>query len=236
MATAVSLVDFRPTARHDEVAWTKARIEQSLNFEPDADEGSGDDEATWTTIDTITLDPVECHPHRPAARTLVTREAVDPAGWLRVVFFDDDDLEDEPSQVAAVSHPIFRPTVRQVETILRARTYSDGGEGIGAGGLVGEFSESTVPSADDVRNRLIPEACREVAISLGRRPPGVYLEDVRRVAALRTAAEIERSHIPEQADEGRATIYQTLRLTANELTDKVGRNIDSFLLVERGIL
>jgi hypothetical protein len=209
MARVVTLADFRPSRREDEASWTGARVEE-------ADEFGGE----WSEVKVFDLDPLDEDPTGPALRGFTV--ATDKE-WLRVVFVDGDENEDEPSALFATSGAPFRPTIDQVSAILRARTYTDAGENVVGGELAEEFNSDTRPTAEQVEDDLIPDACTDVVRSVGR-IPGFLLGDARRVAALGVCKEIERSYIPEQAEPD-ASIFQTLRLTLDEEMDKLRRTL-----------
>jgi hypothetical protein len=217
-AHIVDLADFRPSVRRDGLPWTEARIDES-------DDPAG---KKWTTPEgeeeeptTYPLDPLDEDPEAPMLRSLTASVS---QRWVRVVFLDAEGAEDNPSPIVATSGAQFRPTVKEVSAILRARTYTDSSEEIG------EFSPSTRPTAEEVEDDLIPAACADVSLRLGR-VPGEFLDSARRVAALRTASDIERSHLPEQSELG-AAIYQTLRYTFEEEIDKLCRNLQWWALNE----
>lgn len=219
----VTLADFRPSRRADGTAWTQARLEVADSAEP----------KEWEAAETVDLEPVDEDPTSPALRsfTLQTDKA-----WARIVFLDAKGNEDMPSALIALTGSPFQPTVKQVSAILRARTYAEGSdpEGLTGGDLVGEFNAETRPSAEEVEQTLIPQACLDVARETGA-VPGELLEDARRVAAIGAAREIERSYIPEQADETH-TIFQTLRLTFDSELEALTRNLWLWTLANRGVV
>lgn len=227
MAGVLTLADFRPSPRVDGVAWTKVRIEES------------DDPAeAWSEVEIADLEPVDEDPAKPVLRSITTVEAAKE--WVRLVFLDADGNEDTPSPMAARVGLQFRPTATQIAGILRARTYSgqepdpeNPMEVLAGGKLLGEFTDKTVPTLVQVEGTYIPDACVDVHRALGY-VPGELLDDARRAAAMRCAAEIERAYIPEQSDEGR-TIYQTLRMTASEDVEKLVGNLRLWLWANRGI-
>jgi hypothetical protein len=222
---AVTLANFRPSRRADGLFWAKARIE-----------GADDPAANaWELVDEVALDPLDSMPDsEPQLRsfTLQTDKA-----WVRLAFVDSQGGEDEPAVVSTSAHP-FRPTVAEVAEILRARTYTSGDDDpdpmavIAGGKLVGTFDETTRPTAQEVE-RLITRSCRDVAGATGP-IPGEMMEEARNVASLKTAAEVERSYIPEQADESR-TIYQTLRKSAAEELATLLGNLRVWWFANRGL-
>ena len=195
----VELADFRPTPRHDGQPWTSVRVEEA---DDPADE--------WVELTIVALDEPDEVPSKPDLRSIT---ASPTKAWARLVFLAGEE-EDIPREFVAVGMHPFLPTVAAVSTILRARTFVDGSvleDGPPGGAEVGVFDATTHPTGAEVEGEIIPQACRDVALALGR-VPGERMADARRVATLKAAAEIERSYIPEQA-EGSQTIFQTLRLT-----------------------
>jgi hypothetical protein len=220
MARVVELADFRPSPRHDGQVWTQVRVEQAL-----------DPSAAWGEVKVLDLEPLDTDASKPALRS-VSAAAGKP--WLRLVFLHEEE-EDVPQPHVSAAPPFFLPTISDVSTILRARTYSgsqpdpDNPMDVLAGGVLqGDFGSDTVPTDEDVEERIIPNSARDVLLALGR-VPGELTEEARRVAALRAATEIERSYIPEQADETR-TLYQTLRLTYQEEANKLASTIQWWVL------
>lgn len=218
-ARIITLSEFRPSKRSDGVAWAKARIEQS-----------GSPDQGWEELKTVTLEPVDEDPTDPALRSFTVEAS---KAWLRIVFLDGEEKKDAPSPVVSLLGAPFRPPIRQVSAILRARTYAVGSDEETGGDLVGEFTAGTWPTAEEVEDTLIPQACVDVERATGR-VPGELLEEARRVAALRTASEIERSYIPEQADETH-TIFQTLRKSFEEELATLNGNLWQWTLANRGV-
>jgi hypothetical protein len=211
--TLVTLADFRPSPRADGELWTKALIE----------EADGPPEpATWTTVKEVVL---EVNEEEDAAKPALRSFTVTPTKeWLRITFLDKSGGEDNPSPPIFAAGPPYRPTLAQVSAILRARTYDDNSE------EAGEFNEDTRPTEAEVERDLIPQACQDVKLSVGR-VPGELLEVARGVAAIRAAAEIERSYLPEQSEQG-AAIYQTLRFTFDEEIETLCRTMQWWFLNE----
>lgn len=220
---SVTLADFRPSRRADGTAWTQARIEVADSAEPEK----------WEAAETVDLEPVDENPTEPALRNFTLR--TDKA-WARIVFLDAEGNEDAPSALAALTGFPFQPTVKQVSVILRARTYAEGSdpEGLTGGELIGEFNAETRPTAAEIEETLIPQVCVDVERATGQ-VPGEMLDDARRVAALGVAREIERSYIPEQADETHTT-FQTLRLTFDSDLEALNRNLWLWTLANRGVV
>ena len=81
--TVVSLTGFRPLRRFDDVAWERARIEESA---------TGID-GSWSNRGVQNLVPVDTDPAQPAIRDFTVTNAVLAAGFYRVVFLDVEDNE-----------------------------------------------------------------------------------------------------------------------------------------------
>lgn len=87
MSQVVSFTDYTPAARYDGIAWTTVIVEE-------AETAVG----PWTTIDTITLDPVDADPTTPQARSLTTDSASDTLDlWYRLTFADINDDTGQPT-------------------------------------------------------------------------------------------------------------------------------------------
>jgi hypothetical protein len=200
------------------------------------DEASSPEPDTWDVGRPILVSPIDEVPSEPALRS-ITLFVSKP--WLRVTFLDSEAREDATSVLVSNSDHPFRPAPSEVAAVLLARTYSgktvdpnDPMAALAGGKLIGEFTDATTPNADEVE-KLITRACRGVARATGP-VPGEMIEDTRQVTATKAAAEIERSYIPEQANEGR-TIYQTLRLTAAEDLEELVGNLRLWTIANRGM-
>lgn len=220
----VTLSDLRPSKRADGNPWTTARVEVADEPEP----------KTWEPLSSTSLDPVDVDAALPALRSFTTKT---DKSWAHVVFVDGEAGEDVSGPIFYLPGPAFLPTVPQVSAILRARTYSTGsGEEdatLHGGELVGVFDETTVPTAATVERLLIPASCLDVTRSTGH-VPGEYVEDARRVASLGVSREIERSYVPEEAEETK-TLYQTLRMTFESELEALRNNIWLWTLANRGV-
>jgi hypothetical protein len=83
MTQVITFENYTPTPRYDGEPWTEAIIQEALT----ADAVNAD----WTTIETITLSPVDADPENPASRDLTTDNASDTAElWYRIIFRDAD--------------------------------------------------------------------------------------------------------------------------------------------------
>jgi len=224
VARVLTLADFRPGQRADAVPWTRARIEET-------DDPAGE----WGEVKVVDLDPLDEDPADPALRSFTSAVSKE---WVRIVFLDKEEGEDAPSPMVFVAGPAFRPTLSEVSALMRARTYAgkttpdpeDPMAVLAGGALVGKFGTNTTPTADEVESELIPAACRDLHAATGT-VPGFLLDETRRTAALKVGAEIERSYIPEQADEGK-TIYQTLRITFEQQARALRERLQWWALVK----
>jgi hypothetical protein len=115
MSQVVTFSNYAPTPRYDGDPWTKVLIQEATTA--DADDGD------WTTIDTITLSPVDADPTDPAIRDFTTDQASDTAGlWYRLIFADADDDELLPTVPVQNVAPITAyATVDELARILKIR-------------------------------------------------------------------------------------------------------------------
>lgn len=232
MSRVITLADFRPSPRADEKPWMEARIEEADELEPASPPAEEPFEVVWTEVATLALAPVDDDAAKPRLRDL-TVDGIE-GEWLRVIFLDEDGNEDAPSGPFAVDGPDFRPLVKDVAGILNARTRESAPEGdltTITGNLAETFTNTTTPSRAKVLE-LIDVAAAEVAGDVALVMPPQLVGLARRVTALRAAAEIERSFIPEQSEEN-ASIYQTLRLTFEDERARLQRSVQWFSLARR---
>ena len=223
----ITLADFRPSRREDGQAWSRVRVEETA-----------DPAGSWDEVTAIQLDPLDTEPSCPALRS-VTVSLSQP--WARLTFLDEGEGVDVAQPIVYVPGPPFRPTTDQVACILQARTYSgakpdpdDPMKVIAGGELQGHFTDGTRPNAVEVE-RQISAVCPDVDRLLGHVPGGM-LDWARRATALKAAAEVERSYIPEQSEEANATLYQTLRISAERDLESLAGNLRLWLVANRGIL
>jgi hypothetical protein len=112
MAVVVSLEDFRPAPRYDDLPWTQARIEEALT-----------EDGAWTVLETQALDPVDADPVNPAYRNFTTQLGADVELWYRVVFLDasgDVGLPTVPIQNIPDDRPVYATTT-ELAQILKVR-------------------------------------------------------------------------------------------------------------------
>lgn len=92
--TVVTLSDFRPSSRVDDVPFTEARVEEST-----ASTGP------WTELETFTLDPVDADPSQPASRDFTVTNATSELMWFRVVFIDGDGNTQTSDAIGPTGYP-----------------------------------------------------------------------------------------------------------------------------------
>lgn len=226
-ARLVTLAAFRPPPREDGVAWSKARIDGTNA--PNGEDG-------WIEVATKDIEPLDADPRTPGLRGFSVSTSY---RWLRLTFLDASSNASEPSCRVFGDGDQFRPSVAEIASILRARTYSKGRvdpdqpmAALSGGNLLGEFTENTQPTAAQVE-REITKACTDVARRTGR-VPGELLEKTRGVAAVKAAAEVERSYIPTQTEDARS-IFQTLRMSGDEELDQLAGTVQWWVLANRPV-
>ncbi len=211
MARVVNLTDHRPSTRHDDVSWSKVRV--------DGTDDPADNES-WELIATIDLP----YPNSTFHSFTVSTENK----WVRATFLDEDENEDPPGPLVYVDGPNFQPTLQQVSATLRSRTYvGDSDVDAPVGDQTGIFGADTRPTADQVEREYIPAAVN--GLQAVDQVPGFLIEQARRAATLRAAAEIERTYLPEQG-ENDASNFQTLRMSAESETDSLARSLQWWVL------
>ena len=181
MAYVRSFEGFAPPGRADADPFTKALIQESAEREGE-----------YTTLETITLSPVDTDPSEPLERDLTTDAATLAAAWYRIVWEDasGDTFTGTPIYFPAL--PSWAPTVSDVAAHIWARTKVKGGKQIGT------FNSNTRPTGTEVE-RLIYQGTRRVATAIGADPCTEELRfDAGAAAAIYTAMLIEQSYWPEQ--------------------------------------
>lgn len=198
MAYVVTFEDLTPSPRFDALAWTTLRISESADVA-----------GVYTTIDTITLSPVDADPTQPLARNVTTDNATMASGWYKVTFLDvaGDEQTLGPFQHQP-SRSNYTPGVGDVGALLRARTRdSDGNE-------VGTFTDKTRPTATQAE-RLIDMAASLVGTTIGYDVPTDLWPAAANLITLRAAMFVELSYFPEQV-RAQASPYQQYKLLADE--------------------
>lgn len=199
----ITFEDYTPLPRHDSKTWVSARIEESSN--PDG---------PWAALETKTLDPPDSDPTNPMARSFTTELASDTMGlWYRIVFVDqdgDEQLPTEPIQNLPADAPPYLPTIRQVGSLLRARTVNANGTELGT------FTTDTRPTASEALT-LIYQAVSDVVDEVDVEIPERLWQSAASVTALRAAMLIELSYFPEQVAMGRSPYDRYERLYEDSL-------------------
>lgn len=176
-----SFQGYAPPPRFDADPFTKVKIQEAAKID-----------GTYTTIETITLSPVDPNPAKPLVRDFSTDSAtLDPA-WYKLVWEDASGDTATSGIIYVPLVPNWTPSVAEVAALLRARTKVAGGK------EAGTFTEETRPTGAEVE-RLIQQAVRRVATNTGAEPCTANLQlDATAAAALYTAMLIEQSYYPEQ--------------------------------------
>jgi hypothetical protein len=119
MSQVITFENYVPTPRYDATPWTQAVIQEALT----ADAANDD----WTTIETITLSPVDADPENPQSRDFTTENASDtPELWYRIIFSDADGDELLPTvPVQNVTPTVAYASVTELARILKIRAVSD---------------------------------------------------------------------------------------------------------------
>lgn len=114
MSVVVSFENYVPTPRYDGTPWTEARIQEAAAADAE--------NADWTTIETITLDPVDADPENPQSRDFTTENGTAPDMWYRIIFADADGDELLPTVPVQNTAPISAyATVTELARILKIR-------------------------------------------------------------------------------------------------------------------
>lgn len=155
----ITLEDFSPEPRYppDTAVWVRARIERG----PTAG-------GPWTVAEPeFVLYPPVTDPADPPTYGF-TSDAADLADgeWVRVVWVDADNFEQPTVAVQNTAAP-YRPSVRQIASILRVRPKTVGGD------TLDTFTADTTPTASQVEE-YIDNAASEVLAETGATiPPAV---------------------------------------------------------------
>lgn len=110
----VTFADYSPTPRFDGNPWVTVRIQEATLVA-----------GPWTTIETITLAPLDTDPENPISRSFTTENATDFELWYRLVFVDatgDEEQPTEPTQNVVFS--AYAGT-KELARILKIRQPSD---------------------------------------------------------------------------------------------------------------
>lgn len=196
----VTLKGFSPPQRYDGIPFTHARLEESAV-----------EAGPFTTVQTFTLSPVDVDPSNPFYRDFTTELATQPDGWYRIVFVDADGDESLPTdalQYRASLASEIRPTVRDLSTLMRARTK-------GQYANQGVFNNDTVPTAEQADD-LIDLATDIVLIKVGDELAARFYKHARSTILFKAAALVELTYYPEQANDDNSA-YSLYQAQYNEL-------------------
>ncbi len=119
MAQVITFEQYQPSPRYDSLPWTEVRIQEAATATAV--------NAAWTTLETITLDPVDTDPTNPASRDFTTELASDTAGlWYRLIFVDASGDSLQPTvPVQNVPPSSAYATVTELARILKIRSVTD---------------------------------------------------------------------------------------------------------------
>src|SRR5215471_17428847 len=109
MTYVVSLTDYVPPVRYDAHPWTIAQMQEA-----------SDPAATWTTIDTFNLSPIDTDPTKPQPRDFTSTNATLTSGWYRVRWQDAAGhlFDGDPVARQQVRDQNYAPSVDEVERII----------------------------------------------------------------------------------------------------------------------
>jgi hypothetical protein len=180
--TVVSLIDYLPLPRYDNVPWTKAIIQ----------EGAIED-GPFNTIETITFVDPDVDPKNPKIRSLTTNDATFAQGWYRVIFQDGANNQQAPTAPILNAPGLadsYLPMISDVGALLRARTKDTNGN------EVGTFTPDTRPTDDEVL-LLIDQAASDVTSLIDYDIPVETYTQAKDVITLGAAMRVELSYFPE---------------------------------------
>lgn len=105
----LTLFGYVPPARFgdDELAWTQARIEHATS-----------EAGSYSTVETIDLDPVDDDAAAPASRNLTTHDAT-VGDWYRVIWIDGDAFESEPTVAVQLVDSSTTPSYGSADELAR---------------------------------------------------------------------------------------------------------------------
>jgi hypothetical protein len=114
----ITFENYQPTPRYDATPWTEARIQEAATADAL--------DAAWTTIETITLSPVDADPENPASRDFTTENGTAADLWYRIVFADATGDELLPTVPVQNTTPIQAyATTTELARILKIRQPTD---------------------------------------------------------------------------------------------------------------
>jgi hypothetical protein len=214
----VTFVDYLPPPRYDNVAWTKAMIEEAPTID-----------GPWTQIDLVTFVAPDADPAHPDPRSFTTHSAQLIDGWYRVTFIDasgNDSAPTFPLRFTEDTSLPYLPALSDVGSIMRARTRDS------TGAEKGTFTSDTRPTGSEMTT-IIRNAGRDVELKIGHKVPEEYLDDAKQLTKLRAAMLAELAYWPEQVEsrtspysEYKALYEQALATLVEALVDVEGDDSD----------
>lgn len=190
MSFVVTFEDWTPVPRYtngDYVPGPWTRVEIS---EGPAETGP------WSVIDAQDLVPVDADPAYPATRDFTTENAELEDGWYVLTFYDADNDSAAASPIHYPSSPEYRPSTRDVATLLLAYTRRAGGN------LENDFTDRTEPTGTQVEEMIdLAFGDLESDVEFSAVPSSAY-RAARAAVALRAAMYVVLSKVPEQVNQG----------------------------------
>lgn len=214
--TVVTFTGYAPSARHDNEPWTEARIQESANGT------SG-----WTTVETMSLTPVDSDPSMPQIRDFTSVLGTLDTGYYRIVWADANGNTELGDSVQWPRSQDIRPAIADIGALLHARTYYGGVQ-------LGTFTNATTPNATQVAS-LIDAATNDLRARLGYGIPDHHAEDAQQLVALQTASLIEASFFPDQLDTDRSAYRQYQAMYLNGVEALRGKTAGSGLMGTVGL-
>lgn len=207
MSFVISLTDYRPSPRFDDLPWTEARLE-----------GGAAEAGPFTEIETFTLDPVDADPADPASRSFTTEDAPDGTAWFRIVFVDGDGDEQPTTPIPVNAAPSWRPSTAEVAAQIPLRVRDE------PGNVLTDFTNDgkTRPSRTQVE-RIVTGAVKDTVTAVGtlENCSADNVSDLREgakdAATLRAAMRVERTFFPDQIGSD-LSAYEAIR---DELKEKL---------------
>lgn len=181
MSYHIILTDYTPTARTDGEPWTHALIQEASTAV-----------GTWTTLEDVTLDPVDTNPAAPATRTFEADGTLEH-GWYRVVWVDDDGAQQSTAAVLNDTTTLW-VTVPELAGWLRSSLDDDDAQALLAIRMAVSAIAAAADKTDDWASALdpVPGRLRDLALIIAARamsnPTGARSESKQLGAAQRTVS------------------------------------------------
>jgi hypothetical protein len=139
----ISLTDYRPMPRYDEVAWASARIE-----------GAPDPEGPWAAVTTVAFETLDLDPAKPSERNFTVSVTDEAIAWLRVVFLDVAGEQDLTNPVPTTGETTDLATIRDIA--LRLGRYLTEAEEVQAASLITTATNNILAAVDKDSTWVIP--------------------------------------------------------------------------------